>query len=262
MKRQFINFLILLLFFSCSMQEKKEVKFEIPVIYQPNVKYKKILHNVDSLQAVWPIFFGKYKYTDTIKLIKKNKRPKDTLFKKDIIEEFVLWKNESFPTDGFQIFTDYKTTIFIENCRRPNEGNSFFPVYVVNETTNTKVFYAKDCNVFALQEAIDSTKYNSWRPIECRGRDWCGNGNFGLKIHPKEFVMFLLPKYKGDEKTSMRVRLRINENIYISKPFLGTFNKGQFKLKKQSFEYLRFIEDPIISCNSWFYGAIPSEFDY
>lgn len=144
-----------------------------------------------------------------------------------------------------------------------SNGYFYFPVYVVNETSRTKLFIGKDSYVFGIQEAIDTSKWVSgeWRPIESRGNDFCGNGYFGLKIHPGEFVMFLVPKYEGSEKQTMRVRLQIGESIYISHSYEGTFNLKQFDVKKESWIYDRLQVDKSSTIQWMFYGATPKGFD-
>jgi hypothetical protein len=139
-------------------------------------------------------------------------------------------------------------------------GNFYYPVYIVNQTPNTKLFIGKDSYVFAIQEALDEK--GNWRPIEGRAFDACGNGSWGLKIYSYEFVTVLLPKYEGDFKTKIRVRIKNRDIIYVSKPFEATINKKQFFLDKESDYYYRdLIKDKAKTIEQLFYGSVPLEME-
>lgn len=251
---------------ACLNQDKKTVTisqdFHLPVIVQAQTKDTIEFRNTDFLNYSWFMFYGKYKFTDTLHFGEHTKQ--DTSYKKDFIWEYSRPRqNDTLTTDGFQIFVDYKTTMYHRNkYEYPSKGEYYFPVYVVNETSRTKVFIGKDQYVFGLQEAVDRSSYDEWRPIECRGPDFCGNGYFGLKIHPGEFAMFLAPKYIGDEKNFMRIRLQIGESIYLSKSFIGTFNRRQFNIKKGTWVHSRLEGGEPSTIQSMFYGAMPKGYDY
>jgi hypothetical protein len=137
-------------------------------------------------------------------------------------------------------------------------GNFYYPVYIVNQTPNTKLFIGKDGHIFAIQEALDEEGY--WRPIEGRGFDFCGNGYWGLKIHSDEFITVLFPKYEGDFKTKLRVRIKNDDMIYVSLPFDGVINKNQFILdKERDYHYRKLIENRAGAIQYLFYGAQPLE---
>ena len=115
-------------------QEKSEIireNFRIPVVIQELTKDPIELFKVDSLDDVWFEFYGKYKFSDTLKLAVPRKE--DTTFRKDFIYEYQgLRKNDTLTTDGFQIFPDYNTTI-----RHKEEylsiGNSIFPCMLLTK---------------------------------------------------------------------------------------------------------------------------------
>jgi hypothetical protein len=186
----------------------------------------------------------------------------DTIAKTDILWEQSRPKfRDSLVTDGFQIFPEYSTSIHYKHDYYPNTF-CYFPVYVVNETSSTKVFFAKDAHVFGIQEAIDASNLsNQWRPIEAQGPDICGNGSFGIKVHSGEFVMFLVPKYQGEEKNAMRIRLQIGESLYISRFYEGTFNTSQFNIAKSPVFHRYTIDRKAITSYWGFYGAIPKGYD-
>jgi hypothetical protein len=124
-----------------------------------------------------------------------------------------------------------------------------------------KIFIGKDNYVFAIQEASDTSDGVRWYPIEGKGFDFCGNGYFRRKIQPKEFIMFLFPKYSGLEEIMLRIRLKIGDDLIISKPFKGKINRNQFNLKRDSWFYNNLKETKGSSVNGIFYGAFPKDID-
>lgn len=263
MKRLIILIYPLLTIGSCKYQDQNVATvnrdFQLPVIVQAPTKDKIEFKNIDFLDDSRFMFYGKYKFTDTLYF--EEHRKLDTTYQKDYISDYSRpGINDPLTTDGFQIFVDYNTTMYNKD-EYMQKGEYFFPVYLVNETTRTKVFTGKDNYVLGIQEAVDSSQYYRWRPIECRGFDYCGNGNFGLKIHPGEFVMFLVPKYIGNEKNFMRIRLKIGESLYLSHSFFGSFNRQQFDLKEDSYVKYRLIENKASTIQWMFFGATPKGYD-
>ncbi len=255
--KNLITLLILLTFVSCGKQNKKspiETAFNVPIILQPTTTDTISYFKEDHISYSWPIFAGKRKFCDTLKLVVR--REIDTSFTMDFIDEGEIWNSDTLKTDGFELFFDYKSTVSRIDYDR--KGKYFYPVYVVNQTPTTKMFIGKDRYVFAIQEALDTNR--RWRPIEGRGFDFCGNGYWGLKIHPKEFLTFLMPKYEGNYKTKIRVRVKIGEIVYVSKPFEGTIDEKQFYLdKKAGYHYRLLVENRVSTIQHYFYGAEPLE---
>jgi hypothetical protein len=250
---------------SCKQKERdiRRTKgyFEIPIVEQERLKDSLTLFKVDFLDCTEFLFYGKYKFTDTLKL--SDQFQLDTLQRKDYLDIYEYEKSKEelnkLNFDGFQLYVDYKTTICVKKNKYDN-GNSYFPVYLVNETSHTKVFQGADNNVFGIQEATDSTS-GQWRPIESVPFGFCGNGYFWLKVKPEEFVLFLVPKYEGDQKQQMRIRLKVNDMTYLSPPFFGTFNYKQFIINKENpyFEILN--KFGASEFQFWFYGAVPKGYD-
>jgi hypothetical protein len=255
--------LVMLLVLGSCKQRRRGVEvpnknFHIPVVVQPATKDTIEFVNSDFLNSAYFKYVGKYKFTDTIKFA--TQEVIDTTYGNDILEEYHRpHKNDSLSTDGFQLFADYGTSIY-NRVRYSKKGYYCFPLYVVNETSRTKVFIAKDSHALGLQEAADTSRYDTWTPIECRGFDFCGNGYFGMKVHPGEFVMLLIPKYEGNEKSEMRIRLQVGETIYLSQVYEGTFNRKQFFLKKDSWTYNDLKKGNAADMQWTFYGAIPKEY--
>ncbi|HEY6505907.1 MAG TPA: hypothetical protein VIZ28_18160 [Chitinophagaceae bacterium] len=257
---------ILLLFNSCNQRGKNNSTdhnpfFKVPVIIQSPTEATIEFFNPGFVEQTWPRYLGKYKFTDTLKL-SQNLETADTSGWKDKLWKSSLFNNtDSFQTDGFQIVADYEATLYYIYRGFQSKGNYYYPVYAVNETSHTKIFIAKDSYVFALQEACDTNNYDRWEPIEGRGFDFCGSGYFGLKVHPGEFVLFLVPKYQGPEKTLMRVRLQLGDNIYTSNSFQGKMSYNQFSIKKDSGFYEELKKNKASAIQWIFYGSIPKDFD-
>jgi hypothetical protein len=238
-------------------------EFHIPIIIQESSKDTLNYHSADCISEADFDFIGKFKFTDTLTLKKYDEgylNAKHLIPHTDIVFERSSPKPlESLATDGFQIIPDYKTTICPE---KKYEGTSFcyFPVYVINETSATKAFFAKGHRVFGIQEALDTSSGSlQWRPIEHKPIEVCANGSFIVNVHPGEFIMFLAPKYQGELKRGMRIRLMVDESLYISAPYQGTFSAKQFDMSKESLLY-NFTKNSRFPLWS-FYGAIPRELD-
>jgi hypothetical protein len=207
---------LLLLSLACTTPNQSVVNsrkdFHLPVIVQDpagdTIEHQKI----GCINSVYFRFAGKSKFTDTL-LLDKDGFVGDTIAKADILWEQSRPKfRDSLSTDGFQVFPDYNTSIYYKQDYYP-KAFCYFPVYVVNETSSTKVFFEKDDHVFGIQEAVDASDLSDqWRPIEAQGPAFCENGDLGIKVHPGEFVMFLVPKYYGKEKNAMRIRLQVGES--------------------------------------------------
>lgn len=178
---------------------------------------------------VYPPLGGKFKFIDTIDLKGRN----DSNFYKDRIRDFYTANPkiaDTLPTNGFEMEVDYKTTInMTDKYMNLEKGKYYYPAFIINRTPSYKVLIGKDSHLFAIQEAKDSN--GIWRPIELEGQGFCGCCYWAEKIYHNEYVVMLLPKYKGNFKTKLRIRLRNNATIYASKPFDGMIDYKQL-LKK------------------------------
>jgi hypothetical protein len=238
------------------MQNQKPLeskRFKLPLIIQKE--------NVDTVKAfkaaciteVYPQLIGKFKFGDTINFSK--------LGHQEMSEKDYLWEvqnaydSDSLSSDGLQIIPDYKTSVAYS--RHEPTNHLYFPVYVVNETYEPRIFFGKDSHGFAIQEAIDTSDYSLWHPIESKGLDFCGNGRFRKKLNPNEFLIFLFPKYFGSDTTSIRIRFQIGESVFISKAYLGTINSKQFDIDKKDWIYDRLKESKGNAAGFIFYGGRP-----
>jgi len=265
MNKYIIISLLFPLMYSCKSANKPSPKvnrdFHLPVIVQSPSKDSIEFRKLDCINEYDFIYVGKHKFTDTLSMDRLfdalSKPPTDMIY-----ERSHPWPRDTFSTDGFQIIPDYKTSVHYK-LEYLEYGSYYFPIYVVNETSSTKIFYGKDRHAFGIQEAIytDDFFHSGWRPIEARGFDFCGNGSFGIMVRPGEFILLLAPKYLGEEKNMMRIRLQIGESLYISQSYEGMYSKRQFKLDKSS-RILRYLKSNEIGLFTYiFYGAIPIEAD-
>ena len=240
--------------FACNEANKKNIQFSKPVIKQPFTKDTIAYFDVDSIDGVYPIFLGKYLIADSLFISGIPKR--DTTYRKDIIgldSYFNLWDSLELANDGFEIIPDYAKDVYYNTYTF--QPHYYFPVYIVNQTNTIKGFIEKDNYVFGIQEALDSNNY--WRPIESKGMDFCGNGMYGIKVHPQEFITILFPKYTGNYKTKLRIRIKIGDNIYVSQSYYGKINRNQFHLKRDSYEFEKLKEDKEEVITWSFYGGEP-----
>ncbi len=246
-----------------ALQEKQE--FRVPAIVNsqfpdtlPSIQYE-----AESISEVFPIFAGKYAFQDQIDL-NEDLRRRDTTLLKEFIREY--WRTEvddSVDVNGFEVVVDYETTInYPKHYGLLSTLYQYYPVYFVNTTRSDKLFFGKDSHGFGIQEALDSEETGRWKPIEAEGFDFCGNGSWGLIVHPNEFVILLYRKYKGDVETEMRIRAKIGETIYVSRPFYGRIKTKQFRLKDNS-TLKTILQEANGQATSWlFYGAWVPDIEY
>jgi len=231
-----LSFILSLYLVGCSSNEqnpianyKTQEKFSLPVIVN-NINIDTVHPYVSkSVRPVSPKLVGKYKFGDTI--IYNAQRQRENLTEKEYMWEVKnSTDSDTLSSDGLQIIPDYTTSLAYEWY--DTKKYLYFPVYVVNSTPEVKIFFGKDSHGFAIQEALDTSEYPQWYPIEAEESDFCGNGRFRKKIYPGEFLMFLFPKYSGSIKTSLRVRFEIGGSIFISKPFYGIIDPLQFNVEE------------------------------
>lgn len=247
---------------SCQTNSRKRelTEFEVPQVIntQFNDSIKSIPYQAKSVTAVFPFFVGKFKFQEKIDV---NPEKRDTTINRDFIKEYSPRRlTDSLDINGLELIVDYNNTV---KYNRYYELDSIlydhYPVYFVNSTKTDKMFYGKDSYVYGIQEAVDNEKYGKWRPIEGRGFDFCGNGKWGLIVHPQEFILVLMRKYEGDYKTDMRVRFEVGENIFVSRPFKGRLNERQFSIQDSSYLQQRLQETDGKAATWLFYGAVQKE---
>jgi hypothetical protein len=231
--------IVSILFSACSVDQRHEdnvyKSFKFPHIKQNVTTDSGQLFLATRISEVYPKFVGQCKFTDSITYNGERE-------KRDYDEQQYLWERrvydfDTLSSDGLQIFADYKTSVVDEEYDGAKTKNLYYPVYVVNETKSPKLFVAKDDHVFAIQEAVDTSRFKDWYAIESQGFDFCGNGYFRRKLMPQEFIMFLMPKYSGTDTTLLRTRIKIGDVILVSAPYKGVIDQRQFKATKDNWAY-------------------------
>jgi hypothetical protein len=258
--RKYIFALILISITSCYNEKvQKSASFKIPkVVFVDTVKLLKTLFVSENIESTYATFCGKYKIGEAVTFGKYKAIYQDSIFRQNIItiDYFDLGDDISeFDTDSFKVKADYSQDILCDwFAIKPY--NSYYPVFIQNKSSKTKLLTGKDDRIFAIQEAKDEK--GIWRPIESPKEDHCGGGSWALKMQPKEFGVFLLPKYKGDFETDIRARVKVGKNIYTSDSFVGNINRKQFLLKnldkvnKQNLgNYIKYK----------FFGSVPLQLD-
>lgn len=141
-------------------------------------------------------------------LIYKNVSPKDTPTKYlDMVKEI-----KGFRTQHVKAYP-----VFVYN----NSNNSnYFKNYGNYTNPNSKVFPM-------IQEAKD--KNGIWKPIEfSEDIILSPEGNLYYELLPKNFLVTSIIKYKGDYKTTIRVKIVIGKDIFYSNEINGAINYSQF----------------------------------
>jgi len=234
MKRVFYILPILFLNACNTNSNKHETKlpFKLPYVYpvNPNDTLKPFKESYISETKVW--LAGKSKPVDTLEI--RFNPDHDTAYANDYLRLVRLEESDTLKTDGFEVYPDYKTDV-IEDAYNYGNANNYYPVYIVNRTSDSKLFIGKDSYVYGFQEALDEK--GIWQRIEVRPSDFCGNGIWELTIHPNEFLTVLFAKYEGDFNTKLRVRIENGDNTFFSKPFDGQISKQQFIINKEKDNY-------------------------
>ena len=246
--------ILLVSLIACSPADKSHDKnvgrFRLPIVIH-QAKFDSLEPwKAEGINEIFPKFIGQFKFSDTVNF--DQEREARNIDEKQSTWEYKVFDFDTLSSDGLQIFPDYERTVVAKIYDGATKGSLFFPVYVVNETEEAKVFVAKDDYVFAIQEAVDTSSFNSWYAIEARGFDFCGNGYFRRKLMPKEFIAFLMPKYSGTDTTYFRTRIKNGESVIISKPYKGNFDKKQFTVTKDN-HWAKDLEK--IDYKWMFYGA-------
>ncbi|NET32583.1 MAG: hypothetical protein F6K19_11310 [Cyanothece sp. SIO1E1] len=202
-----------------------------------------------GLRSFSPSFLGKHPFGDTLVW----REARYSLYAEDYLEPYYYYDStDHLATDGLQLIP--RPDIQLEDpINKPEEGKAYFPVFVVNETSQSKVIHGKEGHTYAIQEARDSSGY--WHPIEHQGIVGCGVGRWILQIHPNEYGAFLMPVYEGNYATELRVRFKNGQNTTVSKPYKGRISYEQFFIAKKSWYWEWYNENPIGFTLSRCYGS-------
>lgn len=251
MRTLILLFLFLLCFTCTKLAEPKRLIFRPPVIlydYEPDSLRKFEARSIVPNAAI--LLGGTFPFTDTLNFLSENTQAVARPFEgpKGYLPQ------DTLAGDGLEIFPDYKKSFYSNRYRPFDRGTSFYPVYVANQSPNPKALYGRDAYVITIQEAQDSN--GRWFPIESVVGLTCMT--WRIQLDPQHFVMLLLPKYRGEFKTKLRLRVQNGEQIYVSKAYEGWINPKQFKLHGYSYPYLN--NTPLIELSrEEFLGSVPKE---
>ena len=226
--------------------------FQVPEVFRTDTLSTLLPQKSKYLQSYYPSFLGKFAFGDTLFT--------DDRWLDDAEPDFLYFMRDSldyFASDGFQLVP--RPDIQLPGLNNESDKTAaYFPVFLPNETRETKLLFGKDDYLYAIQEARDSS--GDWRPIEHRGFDWCGMGSWELKVHPQEYAAMLMPLYRGNYATELRVIFKNGENKIISKPYPGTISYEQFYFEPDS-EIKKWFEDnPLAITFGKFYGSFPLQY--
>lgn len=253
-------FILFSLFVACKKQDNQHtlMEFRLPKIENSELgNNESIRFKATGISDVFPRFNGKYMFSDSIDI---NPKARNEFQKSDYVKHYgVIKSTDSLDVNGFDFITDYNSTVgFCEHPEIDSTILEYYPIYFVNSTGNSKLFPVKDSYIYGIQEAKSLEPGYKWRPIESRGFDFCGNGHWGIKVHPNEFVLALMRKYEGDFQTDIRVRVKVGESIYVSKPFVGEINKNQFAINDNDYIKKQLRKTNGESSSWMFYGSMPN----
>jgi hypothetical protein len=210
------------------------------------------------VQAVFPPIAGRFSFAQGS--TEPARAPEADYFR-EYAATIAARDSTALGTDGLEVLADYGRAI---GYRRPGlpagdphfPARLMYPVYVLNATPRTKLLLGKDSWVFAIQEARDRSGH--WRPIESKGYDFCGNGRWAVKLHPRQAMVVLMTKYRGTFRTLLRVRLINGSSLYVSPPYAGQVDEQQFTVPPNQYHTL---EQDLSAVDYLYYGATPAAVD-
>jgi hypothetical protein len=252
MKKQTTYLIFIILTLATSSCDSNR-DFRKLVTIQKDINKQKSLFEANYISETTPPFLGKSKYKDTISI------PYSGEINTKSYKDFYYEENKSQILNGFEI-----TPIYNSNIYRTIENDSvkiynYYPVYITNQTPSIQYFNGKDSHIFGIQEALDTN--GRWYPIEMEAFDFCGDGNWKIEVKTEEFLICLFPKYKGNFKTKLRVRITNGNNILVSKPFEGIINRNQFYVHKDTWYFEDIVKNNGNFAKKLFYGAIPKNLE-
>jgi hypothetical protein len=210
------------------------------------------------IQEAYPPFVGRFRFAARLALEHPDRVGPDEQ-RTDFARYIALEDSTGWGTDGLEVAADYAQSVAYQ---KPGNLGAYaplfpprrtFPVYVANTSPHRKLLHGKNQRVFAIQEAQDRS--GQWRPIESNGPDFCGNGQWVLKLRPGQMGVFLMDKYGGSFQTLLRVRLQNGESRYVSAPYKGQIDERQFALSARERQRL---EESDGAIQQLYFGAEPA----
>jgi hypothetical protein len=116
-------------------------------------------------------------------------------------------RNGPMPVEPGLGFPDGALSVVVECNQRVTVSGKIegFPVYVVNNTTDTLRFNAQDSRLYMTMQALDSA--GIWRDIEYQPHSWCGNSYHTIELAGHYYWAFQAPVYTGNIRTKLRIEL-------------------------------------------------------
>jgi hypothetical protein len=115
------------------------------------------------------------------------------------------------------------------------EATKFIKGIIYNNTKDTlSILTYIGQTIFGIQEAMNEK--GIWQPIEYMVNDRCGNSGDDLYLAPQNFVKFYIPRYYGNFKTRMRLRLILIDGVTFSNEWEGSIDKQQFEKPKEAYD--------------------------
>ncbi|CAI2766883.1 hypothetical protein [Flavobacterium collinsii] len=235
MKRLYLILAISLFFFGCKNEDKKikpksEPVTVFPTIVNPlNLKYESFF---DEENPTWIStanynfnYIGKLK--DSISLgveyfsiaeFPKNRKKDSEIEKRQRrnAEYYIEWDKKN----RYSFMQEQKVEIQI--CSK--KINNFHTALLRNRTKDTIPIGFGD-RIPLILEA--KNKLGKWEPIQERFVYMCGNGVGTIILPPKEIAITLVPNFKGNYKTQLRLSMGSNKSNAI----WGNINYRQFESK-------------------------------
>ncbi|AEE53606.1 hypothetical protein Halhy_5783 [Haliscomenobacter hydrossis DSM 1100] len=246
-----LNLLICYAAFSCAKKSESPTSFHLPQVISITKSDSLRLFEANSIMEQSAFMLGVFGFTDTLDFIRH--KPFPLLQLPEDQYDKSTW--DSLPSYGLEMYPDYQKDVFWPVALRNGNGTCFYLVFIANNTTGIKSFFGTDSYAFAIQEAQDSSGH--WYPIEMSGIYW-GCSRWCIQMETKTFAVLLLPKYNGDFKTKLRVRLRNGDQTYVSQSFEGMIDHQQFKMHPNAYFWLKRYALLDIS-DQFFFGALPRE---
>lgn len=170
--------------------------------------------------------------------------------------------------NGFKVYADFNQTIIADfpkvNSTRNKNCSVYFPFFIYNNTSDTFLILENRIVDNIIQEAFYKGK---WYPIE-EIKQWGCLLQIGIDfdyLPPNKTNVYLIPKYKGNCTTHLRIKCEINGKVLTSNIYSGTidtaqlyFEKGRKKdLEKNSKGWNREIKTVL---REMFLGNLPLEY--
>ena len=234
------GFILIIILAGCQTEDKNEPVFEDLIFKTPKlIGFSDTAEMIDTIHQIESRTYPLIISTDTIIDAKKifpiesiNGRDSSHSLTNDLLLivdskqcfKWKHWERHSFFEDIIEL--DEQGNKIPKAPYQPSYDSILkTPVFIVNNTDIIQGIEHHDGRLLVIQEAL--TENGEWQPIEYFIYSGCGN-SYGINpLKPASYLMFGIPKYNGDFKTKLRVRLRTNNNTILSNEFDGNINKTQ-----------------------------------